>query len=168
LNVDGCTVSQKLPCGAECAVLYRTSLRYPLRSTGMIQRDSDSQLRLTTAMVQGVHVLTISGDVDISVKTEFRGALEKAVAGANSPLVIDLSRARYFDAGAFSSLIAAQKEMTARADKLYIVVTRPIIRRLLSILNLDAFFNLYLSARDAITAAVTAESTIPTRASAED
>lgn len=129
----------------------------------MIQDDSNSQLRLTTATVQGVHVLTVSGEVDISVKAEFRGALEKAVAGASSPLVIDLSGVRYFAASAFSALIAAQKEMTARSDRLYVVVTRPIVRGLFSLLNLDRFFDLQVSAEVAIATAVRDESMIPTR-----
>ena len=52
------------------------------------------------------------------------------------------------------ALVGAQKSMTARPDKLYIVVNRPTLRRLFSILNLDKFFHLYVSAGDAVAAAV--------------
>jgi anti-sigma B factor antagonist len=119
-----------------------------------IQSDSSTQLRLTTATSQGVHLLRVSGEVDISVKVEFRDALERAVAEANSPLVIDLSGVRYFDASAFSALVAAQKRMTARPDKLYIVVNCPIVRQLFSLLKLDTFFDLHVSAGHAVAAAV--------------
>jgi len=62
--------------------------------------------------------------------------------------MIDLSRVRYIDAGGFSTLIEAQKRMTARSDKLYIVVN-DFVQRLFSILKLDTCFDLYVSADDA-------------------
>jgi anti-anti-sigma factor len=119
--------------------------------------DYATQLRLTTAKFQGVHRLTVLGEVDSTVKAEFREALQKAVAGANSPLMIDLSGVRYIDAGGFSTLIEAQKRMTARPDKLYIVVN-DFVQRLFSILKLDTFFDLYVSADDAMAAAVKGKS----------
>jgi anti-sigma B factor antagonist len=114
------------------------------------------RLLLTTGKRQGVHLLAVSGEVDLAAQTEFREALEKAVAGANSPLIIDLSGVRFIDASGFSALIATQKKMTARPDKLYVIVDNPFIRRLFSILGLDTFFDLRVSVNAAIAAAVKA------------
>jgi anti-anti-sigma factor len=117
-----------------------------------------AHLRTTTAKLQGVHLLTVSGEVDLMVTGQFREALDKAVAGANSPLTIDLSDVRYLDAAGFGALISAQRQMNDRPDKLYIVVSSPFIRRLFSVLGLEAFFDLYASVDEAVAAAVKGKS----------
>ena len=114
----------------------------------------DPRLQLTTGVDRGVHVLTVSGDIDMMVRSEFRKGLVTAVDGANSPLVLDLSAVNYLDAGGFSSLIEAQKRMAARPDKLYVVVANPFVRRLFSVLRLEKFFDLYTDLKSAVAAAL--------------
>ena len=114
----------------------------------------DTRLQLTTGLDQGVHVLTVSGEVDMMVRSEFREGLVAAVDGANSPLILDLSAVNYLDAGGFSSLIVGQKRMAARPDKLYVVVTNPLVRRLFSVLGLEKFFDLYTDLKSAMAAAL--------------
>jgi len=110
---------------------------------------------MSTTTRGGVHVLTVSGEVDIQVRAEFRERLIEAVDGANSPLVIDLSGVDFIEASGFIALVEAQERMNARPDKLYIVVQNPLVRRLFSILRLDAFFDLYTATKDALAAAAT-------------
>jgi len=69
-------------------------------------------------------------------------------------LMIDLNAVRYMDASSFSALIGAQENMTARPDKLYIVAGNPLLQRLFSIPGLETFFDLYVTADDALAAAV--------------
>lgn len=127
----------------------------------MTVRSDEAELGLQAAEIHGVHRLTVSGDVDSAVEVEFRAGLDKAVAGANSPLVIDLGGVRYFDARGVSALVEAQKQMNARPDNLYIAVTSPIVRRLFSLLGLDKFFDVYGSVDDAMAAAEKGKLTAP-------
>jgi anti-sigma B factor antagonist len=100
-------------------------------------------LTLTSAVDRGVHVLTVSGHVNDAVEAIFRDALASAVAGANSPLVLDLTGVTYIDSNGLGALIRTQRQMNARPDELYFVVRNPRIRRTFSALGLDKLFDLY-------------------------
>lgn len=128
----------------------------------MARSGNDARLRFAKDEIRGVHVLTVSGDVDLLVRADFRAGLVEAVDGANSPLVIDLSGVNYIDAGGFTALIEAQQSMTARPDNLYVVVKNPLIRRLFRILELDDFFDLYSDAKAAMAAAEKGFAHVPT------
>ena len=93
------------------------------------------------------------GDIDLEVKEQFHNALQQAVAGANSPLVIDLSSVRYIDSLGFNALFETQRQMDARPDKLYFVIHSPLLLRLFAMLNLDKISNLYPTMGEALAAA---------------
>jgi anti-anti-sigma factor len=76
-------------------------------------------------------------------------ALRKGIEAANSPLVVDLSGVRYMDSTGINALIWAQRQMDERSDRLYIVLSHPLLRRLFSILNLDYIFDLCDNKHDA-------------------
>jgi anti-sigma B factor antagonist len=103
---------------------------------------------------RGVHVLTVSGNVNNAVESIFQDALASAVAGANSPLILDLAGVTNIDSNGLGALIRTQRQMNARPDKLYFVVRNPRIRRTFSALGLDKFFDLYETPEDATAAAL--------------
>jgi anti-sigma B factor antagonist len=111
-------------------------------------------LTLTRAEDRGVHVLTVSGNVDDVVESTFRDALATAVAGANSPLILDLTGVTYIDSNGLGALIRTQRQMNARPDKLYLVVCDPRTRRTFSALGLNKLFDLYETLKAATAAAL--------------
>lgn len=117
-------------------------------------KDDDGRLRCISTLQEGVSVFVVSGDVDFAVRADFHSAIDAAVAGARSPLVIDLSAVRYIDSSGFVGLIRAQKQMADRSDKLYVVVGSSNVRRLFSILSLDQVFALYETRKSAVAAAL--------------
>jgi anti-sigma B factor antagonist len=116
-------------------------------------KDDDGRLRCISVVERGVSVLSICGDVDFAVRSDFETEIDKAIAGRHSPLVIDLNGVRYIDSSGFVGLIRAQKQMTERDDKLYLVVGNTNVRRLFSILSLDQVFALHETRESALTAA---------------
>jgi anti-sigma B factor antagonist len=101
-----------------------------------------------------VHVLTVSGRVDSEVESLFRAGLATAVAGANSPLILDLTGVTHIDSNGLGALIQTQRQMNARPDELYFVVRDPRIRRTFSVLGLEKFFAVYEIVEDAMAAAL--------------
>ena len=116
-------------------------------------KDDDGRLRCRNAVERDVSVLSISGDVDFAVRSDFEAELDKAIAGTHSPLVIDLEGVRYIDSSGFVGLIRAQKHVAERGDKLYVVVGNSNVRRLFSILSLDQVFTLHETRESALAAA---------------
>ncbi len=110
-------------------------------------------LTLTSTEDRGVHVLTVSGEVNKAVESIFRDALATAVAGANSPLILDLTSVTYIESNGLGALIRTQRQMNARPDKLYFVVRDRRIRRTFSALGLDKFFDVYEIPEEAMAAA---------------
>ena len=109
----------------------------------------DGRFLCITGLVEGVHLLSVSGEIDSSVHGDFKGAIETAVTNAHSPLVIDLTGVRYIDSSGFTDLIGARKRMTERNDRLYLVSNRA-VHRLLRILGLDQVFEVYATQREAV------------------
>jgi anti-anti-sigma factor len=109
--------------------------------------------RCTSALVEGVHLLSVSGEVDCAVHSDLKRALETAVANAHSSLVIDLTGVHYIDSSGFMALIGAWKQMTERHDSLYLV-SNPNVRRLLRTLGLDQVFDFYDTQCDAVATAL--------------
>jgi anti-anti-sigma factor len=117
-------------------------------------KDDDDRLRCVSTVQEGVKVLVVSGDVDFAVRADFQSAINEAVKGCDSPLIIDLNGVRYIDSSGFVGLIRAQKQMTERLDKLYVVVGSSNVRRLFSLLSLDQVFALYETREGAVSAAL--------------
>ena len=113
----------------------------------------DGRFLCITGLVEGVHLLSVSGEIDSSVHGDFKGAIETAVTNAHSPLVIDLTSVRYIDSSGFMALIGAWKQMTERHDSLYLV-SNPNVRRLLRTLGLDQVFDFYDTQCDAVATAL--------------
>ena len=112
-------------------------------------------LTFATTKVRGVHILSASVDIDMTVQAEFRDALDKAVAAACLPLVVDLTGIHWIGSVGLGALVATHKTLnTASGKQLYIVVNDPRLRRTMSVLGLDKLFAIYLSTEDATTAAI--------------
>ena len=110
-------------------------------------------LRTASQVLKGVHVLRISGEVDLSVKQQFEQALKSAVEGVHSPLVIDLEGVQYMDSMGFNALLNAQRQMMARNDKLYIGLQNHHLQKVFAILGFDKIFRKHGTLDDALAAA---------------
>jgi anti-sigma B factor antagonist len=118
-------------------------------------RRSPVQLEYTNTEVEGIHVLSVSGEIDMMTKGAFEDALNSALADGNFSLVIDLKAVRYMDSSGFNALVQTQRQLSARSRKLY-VVSNALVRRIFWALKLSQLFDLYES-RDVAIATSLAE-----------
>jgi anti-sigma B factor antagonist len=110
-------------------------------------------LRFASEVLRGIHVLSVSGEVDYSVKDQFDSALTSAVDGVHSPLVIDLTRIRYMDSTGLNALARAKSRMMARNDELYIVLSQPHLIKVFAMVGFDKLLRIHETLDDAVAAA---------------
>ena len=110
-------------------------------------------LRFASQVLDGIHVCSVTGEVDYSVKDQFESGLKSAVDGVHSPLVIDLTGVRYMDSTGLNALARAKAAMTARKDELYIVLPQPHLQKVFEIVGFDRIFHLHQTLEEAVAAA---------------
>ncbi len=81
-------------------------------------------------------VVSVRGDLDISVTTELSEVLAQALAAAPSRLVFDMTYVGFLDCFAASAVIAAARSLPE--GRPVIRAPRPVVRRLLELTGLDA------------------------------
>jgi anti-anti-sigma factor len=93
----------------------------------------------SSGMALGVHLLHVSGEIDIGVREVFRKAL-----------VVDLRQVAYIDSTGISGLIVAYKALKARGDYFGVVISDPQIRRTMGVLGLTDVLNVHETMEAAI------------------
>ncbi|ORV08384.1 STAS domain-containing protein [Mycobacterium celatum] len=101
--------------------------------------------------LDGVAVLTVGGEIDLSTAPAFEAAIDEALAGEPAVLVVELS-ATEFLASAGVRILAAAREKLGDAGQLAIVADSPVTRRPIDLLGLDKTVSLYPTLEDALRA----------------
>jgi anti-anti-sigma factor len=100
---------------------------------------------------QGVAVLTVEGEVDVTTAPVLHRAIADALVDEPSALVIDLSAVQFLASAGLQILVEANDEVRGRAD-LAVVATGPATRRPIQLTGLDSMFSLHNSLDDALLA----------------
>ena len=91
----------------------------------------------------GVHVVGLVGEFDISVVDLLRGTLLDAVSADRSKLVIDLHAATFLDSMALGTLVSAGKRANGWGGWVRLVAPPANIRKVLRLTEIDTVFGLY-------------------------
>ncbi|WP_410598197.1 STAS domain-containing protein [Amycolatopsis sp. lyj-90] len=98
-------------------------------------------------------VVTVSGEIDLAVSDGVRRALEEELRFTPAALIADLSAVTFCDSSGFTALVQIRAK-TEEAGIPFILVTQErALLRPMSLLGLDAVFNVHPtidSARDAL------------------
>ena len=89
-------------------------------------------LSVAGEIVDGVCVVSVVGDVDLSTAGRLRDALLSSAA-AGHPLVVDLAGVRFLDAAGISALVSGRQ---ATGGRLRIVGATGVVHRVLSVTGL--------------------------------
>ncbi|MCV7234817.1 STAS domain-containing protein [Mycobacterium branderi] len=108
--------------------------------------------------LDGVAVLTVGGEVDLSTAPAFEAAIAEALAEEPAVLVIELSGMEFL-ASAGVRVLAAAREKLGDSGQLVVVANSPVTKRPIELLGLDKTVALYPTLDDALAA---------TRTSAEE
>ncbi len=92
-------------------------------------------------VVDDVAVITVRGRLDASNQASFASRVEQALI--DTPyLAINLAEATFLDSAALGTLVSLTNRARAAGGKLQLVATPPNIRNILTLVRLDAFFDM--------------------------
>ena len=104
---------------------------------------------LSTEQADGVSVIRVTGDLDLSTIGAFDAELEQVAASER--LVIELAECTFIDSSALRALVRAQKLVTRAGGELALVAPSQPARRVLEIATLDRFVPVYGTVGEAVT-----------------
>lgn len=114
-----------------------------------IESMSASLLTLSTEQTDGVSVIHVAGDLDLSTVGAFDAELEQSLESEH--LVIELGECTFIDSSALRALVRAQKQVTSAGGELALVASSQPARRVLEIATLDRFVPVFGTLGEAVT-----------------
>ena len=93
--------------------------------------------RFPVEVVQGVPVVTVPEEIDVTNAEGLRTALLHAASNGHGTLVVDMTRTRFCDSAGLHALIGAHKRARAEGRHLRLAVTGAQVRRILALTAVD-------------------------------
>ncbi|MEU0743354.1 STAS domain-containing protein [Streptomyces sp. NPDC006134] len=121
-----------------------------LRSERVVVHQPFSAVRVSGC--DGVAVVTLRGDIDMSVETEVRRALLPASDVDTPRTVIDLSEVSFMDSAGINALINAHLRAGAQDGWIRVVTSSPLLQSLFRTLGIDEVISSYPTLREALQA----------------
>ncbi|HSD82066.1 MAG TPA: STAS domain-containing protein [Solirubrobacteraceae bacterium] len=85
----------------------------------------------------GIHVVAVSGELDVAGAAEVRTALALATSGRAGALVLDLSDVSFIDSTGLGTLLRADDRLRADGVRMIVVCPPGPVQRLLAMTRLD-------------------------------
>ena len=106
-------------------------------------------LTMGTEQVGGTLVVRVVGDLDVATEPTFTAALRRFRLGDAPVVIVDLSGVTFLDARGLAALVRLRRRVNVHAGRLGLV-TSPRVLTLLHLAGLDAVFEIFATAQDAI------------------
>ena len=91
----------------------------------------------------GIPVLTVRGEVDVSTAPELRERLMLLAERGCTTAVVDLSDVSFVDSTALGVLVSGVKRLRSAGGELNLVITQPHITKVFDITGLTEVFSIY-------------------------
>jgi len=85
----------------------------------------------------GVALVEVRGELDVRTAPDLRDLMERAIAGGDRRLVIDLNQVDYLDSTGLGALVRSARCVNAAEGELQIVCESPRIQRIMEIAGLS-------------------------------
>ena len=93
--------------------------------------------RFPIEVVEGVPVVAVPEEIDITNAVALRSALLQAAANGHHTLVVDMTQTRFCDSSGLHALISAHKRAEAEGREILLVVPGPAVLRVLTLTGMD-------------------------------
>jgi len=107
-------------------------------------------VRFPVEMVQGVPVMAVPEEIDVTCATGLRAALLEAAAQSRGTLVADMTRTRFCDSAGLHALVGAHRQAEAEGGELLLVVVEATIARVFAITGLDHVIPTFTNLEEAL------------------
>jgi anti-sigma B factor antagonist len=98
---------------------------------------SPKPFEATQAIVGGVHVVAIQGELDVSTAPQVREPLSSAASDPARPLVVDLTECEFLDSTGLATLLHGAKPAQNGESNVALVSPGGEVRRLLELTAID-------------------------------
>jgi stage II sporulation protein AA (anti-sigma F factor antagonist) len=113
------------------------------------QAEQPGRLSVASTATDGVHVLTLAGEIDHDTGQALRQALD--ASGAPRPrIVVDLSRVTFMDSTGINIFVAAHRILTEAGGWLRLAAPGEAVMRTLQIVGVDAVIDCRETLRQAL------------------
>lgn len=99
----------------------------------------------------GVTVVSLRGDIDMTTEVEVRQALLSASDTEAPRTVVDLSQVSFMDSTGFNALISAHAHATAHSGWVRVATPPPMVKRMFHMLGIDEVIHSYPTLKEALT-----------------
>ena len=106
-------------------------------------------LTLSTETSEGVAVIRVGGDFDLSTVPVFEAELDPSVCAGL--VVVELANCTFIDSSALRTLVRAQRRLAAAGGRLVLVAPSQPARRVLEVATLDRFIPVSATLAEALT-----------------
>jgi anti-sigma B factor antagonist len=96
------------------------------------------------------HIVTITGELDLSANSELSTVLAMAAASPGATVVLDLGGVEFIDSTALGTILKAGGEIESAGKRLVVVCAGGPVRRLLEMTNLTRRFHICPTREDAL------------------
>lgn len=98
----------------------------------------------------GVLCLRLAGELDLAVAGRVRGALDPALEGGATAVVLDMTDVVFMDSSMLKELLRARAALAERDGVIVLAAAGPSVRRLLSVTRTDELLGLADSPAEAL------------------
>jgi anti-sigma B factor antagonist len=102
---------------------------------------------LKSAEQEGVRVIQVNGEINISTSPELKKHFEKGLA---KKVVVDLEKVSYIDSSGLATLVEMLKKVRSQGGSLGLSGLSPKVRSLFEITKLDKLFSIFPNSQDAL------------------
>ncbi len=120
-------------------------------------RDVDFSVEL----VEGVPVVAVPEEIDITNADGLRAALGQAASTGHRTLVVDMTRTRFCDSAGIHALVDAHKRVQAEGGQVLVAVSGAAVPRIFEITGVDRVLPRFPSVAEALAHALAAETPGP-------
>jgi anti-sigma B factor antagonist len=108
-------------------------------------------LSTSVAHREGVTVISVGGEVDLSTAPDFEAAVDGALDEHRPVVVVELSEVNFMSSAGLR-ILAATHEKLCKSGRLAVVASNPVVSRAIELSGLDQLFSLYATLDDALRA----------------
>lgn len=106
---------------------------------------TDTNFDVAESDHDGIPVLTVKGEVDVSTAPELRERLLVLAERGGATAIVDLSDVSFVDSTALGVLVSGVKRLRSTGGDLHLVVTQPHISKVFEITGLTDVFRIFPS-----------------------
>ncbi len=101
-------------------------------------------------LAQGIALVELAGEVDISTAPQFKRELEAAVSEGSTKVVVDLSQVTFIDSTALGVLVGAVRHLHPLGGSMVVVAGGHAVMRPITLTGLDRVFTIVATRDEAL------------------